>query len=255
MSAAPHSLETAGLHSHWEDGTACLRDVSVQFPPAARIALLGANGCGKSSLLLALNGSLRASRGAILLDGQPLRYSREALRGWRQRVGLVLCEPDHMLVGGSVASDISFGPINLGLPDTEVRSRVDEAIAAFGLEPWRNCPISSLSFGVKKRLALAGVVAMQPSVLLLDEPSNGLDAPGQAALQASLDRLSQAGCLLVVATHDVDFAWRWATHWLVLEEGHVAYYGLTRHATAYLDTNPAGIAIPAALRGMTREAG
>ncbi len=238
------TLQVEGLECHWEDGTAALRGISFTVPPASRVALLGANGCGKSSLLMALNGSFPASCGRILLDGLALRYSRQGLRDWRQQVGLVLSDPNHMLVGGTVAADISFGPLNLGFPEDIVRKRVEQVIAAFGLERWRDYPVTSISAGVKKRVSLAGIVAMDPSVVLLDEPANGLDAPGNRALLAALDTLSADGRLLMVATHDTEFAWRWASHWLVLEEGRVAYFGVKSGAGKYLAENPEGIALP-----------
>jgi cobalt/nickel transport system ATP-binding protein len=241
-----HDLHIESLSCRWEDGGLALAGLRFTLPAGSRTALLGANGSGKSSLLLALNGSLKASQGRVMLGDVVLRYTGSALREWRRRVGLVLSDPDHMLVGGSVEADISFGPLNLGLPEPEVRRRVDVAIKDFGLHPVRHDAVSTLSAGTRKRVALAGVMAMQPEVLLLDEPANGLDAPGMRAFQQTLDGLAQCGRTLVIATHDTGFAWNWATHWLVLDKGKVAYFGETEGAGLYLATEPEGIFAPAA---------
>jgi cobalt/nickel transport system ATP-binding protein len=237
-------LRVDALACQWEDGSPCLAGISLALPAASRTALLGANGSGKSSLLLALNGSLRASRGRVRWKGMQLAYDARSLRAWRRRVGLVLSDPDHMLVGGTVEADISFGPLNLGLPKEEVRQRVNRVVNDFGLGPVRHDPISTLSTGTRKRLALAGVLAMDPELLLLDEPANGLDAPGMRAFQQSLDGLAHEGRTLIIATHDTNFAWRWATHWLVLDRGEIAFFGETQSAVSYLATEPEGIFPP-----------
>lgn len=241
------ALTVESLECGWDGQASTLKDITFSLPPGARLALLGANGCGKSTLLLALNGSLPARAGRIRLGNETLQPGTTKLRKWRHHVGLVLSDADHMLVGGTVESDLSFGPLNLGMAESDVRDRVHQVIDEFGLQRWRSAPITTLSAGIKKRVSLAGVVAMNPAILLLDEPANGLDAPGNRALRDALQRLQRERRTLVIATHDVDFAWEWATHWLVLEEGSVAYFGETCRASGYLAQQPQGIAIPRAL--------
>lgn len=242
----PH-LEARQLRFRYPSGHDALQDLSFTIPRGARVALLGPNGCGKSTLLLTLNGTLPATGGCIRLNNEVLVPRRPALRAWRQRVGLVLSDPEHMLLGATVETDLSFGPLNLGIPAAEVRRMVDQAIDAFGLTPWRSHSVSSLSEGTRKRVALAGMVILKPEVLLLDEPANALDAPGQRALHANLARLSSAGTTLVVATHDADFAWEWATHWMVMDQGFVNFFGPVEEAEQHLGAFP-GVMVPHVVR-------
>jgi cobalt/nickel transport system ATP-binding protein len=239
---APH-LEAHQLCFGYLPGRQALQDVSFTVPRGARVALLGPNGSGKSTLLLTINGTLPATGGSVRLNGEPLVQHRRALRAWRQRVGLVLSDPEHMLLGATVETDLSFGPLNLGIPEAVVRRMVEEAIDAFGLAPWRSHPVSSLSEGTRKRVALAGMVVLKPEVLLLDEPANALDAPGQRALRAILAQLSGAGTTLIVATHDADFAWEWATHWMVMDQGRVTFFRPVDEAEQHLGAFP-GVMVP-----------
>lgn len=188
-----------------------------------RIALLGANGSGKSTLLRVLSGAHVPDTGAVLVDGTPLRHDRKGLRGHRQRVQLVLQDPDDQLFSADVTRDVSFGPMNLDLPEAEVRTRVTEALAVLSITHLADRPTHQLSYGERKRVALAGAVAMRPSVLLLDEPTAGLDPEGVAEAVGVLDRLVTGGTSLVLATHDVDFALSWADRVIVLTPDAVAY--------------------------------
>lgn len=183
---------------------------------APRIALLGANGSGKTTLLSVLSGAHVPRAGRVLVDGETLRHDRRGLRIHRQHVQLVLQDPDEQLFSADVIRDVSFGPMNLDLPESEVRARVDEALAVLSIRHLADRPTHALSFGERKRVALAGAVAMRPSVLLLDEPTAGLDPEGVAELLDVLDRLVDSGTRLVVATHDVELALAWADEVVVL---------------------------------------
>lgn len=203
-------LEARGVRHVYGDGSMSLDDCSLAIRRGSRNALLGANGSGKTTLLHQFNGLLRPAGGGLLLDGQPLDYSRRGLNALRRRVGLVFQNPDRQLFSASVIEDVSFGPMNLGLDDATVRQRVAEALAAVGMAALAQRPVHHLSFGQKKRVCIAGVLAMSPDVLLLDEPMAGLDAVMQAELLKVLDTLSARGVTVVLSTHDVDFAYRWA---------------------------------------------
>lgn len=183
---------------------------SVDVLPAQRLALLGANGSGKTTLLRCLAGSLEPSAGHVRLDDVAVSYSRAGLRRHRQEVQLVLQDPDDQLFSADVFQDVSFGPINLGLDDAEVRVRVDEALDLLGIEHLRRRPIHQLSYGERKRVATAGAVAMRPCVLLLDEPTAGLDPVAVEELHAALRRLEEHDTTVVLSTHDVSFALAWA---------------------------------------------
>ena len=202
-----------------------LDGVDLQLRTHSRLAILGANGAGKSTLLLHLNGTLRPSSGELLLDGNRFDYSRRGLTTLRQHVGLVLQEPDDQLFAGTVRQDVSFGPMNLGLPESEVRVRVDEALAALDLVALADLPPHQLSHGQRKRAALAGALAMRPELLALDEPTAGLDPRGIEALHRQLDTLHAQGLAIVLTTHDIDFAHRWAAEVVVMDAGRIAARG------------------------------
>lgn len=187
-----------------------LDHASLDVQPARRLALLGANGSGKTTLLRCLAGNLEPDAGHVRLDDIALSYSRSGLRRHRQEVQLVLQDPDDQLFSADVFQDVSFGPINLGLDDAEVRVRVDEALDLLGIEHLRRRPIHQLSYGERKRVATAGAVAMRPCVLLLDEPTAGLDPAAVDELQSGLRRLEEHDTTVVLATHDVSFALAWA---------------------------------------------
>jgi len=212
-------LEARGLVYRYPDGSRGLDDCSLTIAPGSRNALLGANGSGKTTLLQHFNALLRPSTGELRLSGQPFAYTRAALKALRCRVGLVFQNPDRQLFSASVHEDISFGPLNLGLADTEVRRRVDAALAATGMAAYAGQPVHQLSHGQKKRVCIAGVLAMHPEVLLLDEPMAGLDAAMQAELLTLFGELSSQGISIVVATHDIDFAYAWADHIHLLQAG------------------------------------
>jgi len=212
-------LRAEGVVVGYPGGPAVLTGANLTAAPGRRVALLGANGSGKTTLLQCLAGALRPTDGRVTLDGQPLAHSRAALRAHRRRVQLVLQDPDDQLFSADVTQDVSFGPLNLGLSDDDARARTDQALALLGIAHLAARPTHQLSFGERKRVALAGAVAMRPDLLLLDEPTAGLDPAGVADLLATLAGLD-AG--IVLATHDVDLALAWADEVAVVVEGRVA---------------------------------
>jgi len=218
-------LQARGLHHSYPGGVPALNGLELSIARGRKLAILGANGAGKTTLLLHLNGSLRPSAGEILLEGEPVRYSRAALSAWRRRVGLVLQEADDQLFAASVAEDVSFGPLNLGLSDEDAAQRVAEALEALRISDLADRPTHMLSFGQKKRAAIAGAVAMRPEILLLDEPSAGLDQHSTTHLLAVLNKLAEAGTTLVFTTHDVDLAYGFADNVALFDQGQVLAQG------------------------------
>jgi cobalt/nickel transport system ATP-binding protein len=194
----------------YADGIPGLRACTLALAGGRRHALLGANGAGKSTLLAHLNGLLRPTAGQLRWAGQPYDYSRRGLAELRRRVGLVFQNPERQLFSALVEEDVSFGPLNLGLDDATVRMRVASALDAVGLLGQARRAVHQLSYGQKKRVCIAGVLAMEPQVLLLDEPMAGLDAPMQADLALLLNGLAARGVTVVLSTHDIDFAFSWA---------------------------------------------
>jgi cobalt/nickel transport system ATP-binding protein len=219
-------LKADGLtHRYRHSTTDALAGCSLEIEPGSRVALLGANGCGKTTLLLHLNGSLRPQAGTVSLDGVPQRYDRKGLAAWRRQVGLVVQDPDDMLIAGNVRQEISFGPLNLGRSEHDARADVDQVLDALSLAHLEATPTHLLSGGERHRVAIAAVAVTHPSVLLLDEPTAGLDPVGVAEVLDVLDRLHLDGTSIVMATHDVDLAHGWADHVVVMANGAIASSG------------------------------
>ncbi len=223
MTSAFLTLENVSYR--YPDGSPALDNCSLKVRRGSRTALLGANGAGKTTLFLHLNGIFRPSDGQVLCNGIPLDYSRAGMRKHRSQVGLVFQNPDSQLFSANVREDVSFGPMNMGIEDGEVRKRVEESLLAVGMNKYADRPVHNLSFGQKKRVCIAGVLAMHPEILLLDEPMAGLDANMQEELMAILDRLHAAGITIIIATHDLDFAYGWGDDGIVMEAGRLLAEG------------------------------
>ncbi len=198
-----------------------LRGASLSIAIGQRIALIGRNGAGKSTLLLHANGILRPATGQVRLEGAPLEYTRRGLLRVRRQVGLVFQNPDDQLFSASVLQDISFGPMNLGLSIADVRRRVAEAADLCGISNLLDRPTHALSGGQKSLVALAGVLAMAPRVLLVDETTSGLDPWMRHQIFAIFDRLVEQGVTVLLATHDLTVARQWADTVVVMHEGRV----------------------------------
>ncbi|WP_435242577.1 energy-coupling factor ABC transporter ATP-binding protein [Streptomyces cucumeris] len=199
-----------GASFAYEDGPTVLDGLDFEVREGRALALLGRNGSGKTTLMRLLSGGLKPRTGQLTVEGVPAAYDRKGLTRLRTTVQLVVQDPDDQLFAASVEQDVSFGPLNLGLPHPEVRARVAEALTALDIAALADRPTHLLSYGQRKRTAIAGAVAMRPRVLILDEPTAGLDPDGQERLLTTLDGLRESGTTVVMATHDVDLALRWA---------------------------------------------
>jgi len=198
-----------------------LKDVSVKIYKGERIAVLGNNGAGKSTFFLCCNGVLRPQKGRIFLKSQEIAKSKKDIAILRQTVGLVFQEPDSQIIAGTVESEVSFGPMNLRLAHDEVTNRVTKSLNQMNLERYRNHAPQYLSGGEKKRVSIADIFAMQPDIMLLDEPTASLDLENVKILEYTLDELSLAGITIVISTHDVDFAYRFAERAVIFSHGEV----------------------------------
>lgn len=220
-------IETRHLRYQYEqtEGWA-LDDVSFCAPKGKITGLIGPNGAGKSTLFLNLNGVLTPNEGEVLLDGKTVSYTRSGIRDMRRRVGIVFQDPDDQLFSADVYRDISFGAVNLGLPKEEIRRRVEEAMARTGVSELRQRPTHALSYGQKKRVAIAGVLVMQPDVIVLDEPTAGLDPKGVSDIMKLLcDMRDQMGITIVVATHDIDIVPLYCDYAYLLKQGKLLLGG------------------------------
>jgi cobalt/nickel transport system ATP-binding protein len=215
-------LHVVDLHfSYPGASTPALAGANFSILPGQKIALLGRNGAGKSTLLLHGNGLLRPRRGVVHIAGEPLTYDRAGLLRVRQQVGLVFQNPDDQLFSASVRQEISFGPLNLGLDRATVEQRVAEAAAQCHITDLLARPTHALSGGQKARVALAGVLAMQPKVLLADEAIAGLDPWMRAQILTIFDTLASQGMAIVLSTHDLTVAQSWADQVSLMEAGQV----------------------------------
>lgn len=204
-----------------------LQEASLQIRAGVRLAVMGANGSGKTTLLRCLSGAHEPAAGSVTRGGEPVTYRRSSLNEHRRHVQLVLQDPDDQLFSADVRADISFGPVNQGLPDVDVLARVEEVLALLHLQELADRPVHQLSYGQRKRVAIAGAVAMRPSVLLLDEPTAGLDPATVRLFRELLGHLERVGTTVVVATHDVDLAWRWADEVALVSDGAVVQGSVT----------------------------
>ncbi len=198
-----------------------LAGASLSLGAGEAVALVGANGGGKSTLMLLANGILRPSAGTVRLDGAPVDYGRAGLLRLRSQVGVVFQDPGDQLFSASVAQDLSLGPVNLGLPPDEVRRRVAEAAQRCGLSGLLDRPTHALSGGEQARAALAGVLAMRPRFLFADELTNSLDPWMRATVLDIFDSLVADGFTVILATHDLALARRWAERAVWLQGGTV----------------------------------
>jgi cobalt/nickel transport system ATP-binding protein len=204
-----------------------VQGLSLGIPAGRKTALIGQNGCGKSTLFLLADGLCRPQQGEIMLDGTPLKFDRATLNRWRQRVGLVFQDPEQQLVAPTVESDISYGLCNQNLPEAEVADRVRKTLADFQLTELARRPLHHLSLGQKKRVSIAGVMTLRPDLVLLDEPTAYLDPVQTRNLLGELDNIARSGTTLLIATHDLDFVYQWAEWVLVMQEGRLLLEGET----------------------------
>jgi cobalt/nickel transport system ATP-binding protein len=219
-------MEACGLWFRYRNAPSyALRGCDLRVPTGCRLALLGANGSGKTTLLLHLDGILRPERGTVRLDGVPQAHDRRSLRRWRRSVGLVVQHPDDMLLAGTVLQEVAFGPLNLGAGERDAVVAVERILDELSLTHLRDRPIHLLSGGERHRVAIAAVAVTEPSVLLLDEPTAGLDPAAVGEVLDVLDRLHARGTTIVLSTHDVDLAHRWADTVAVMVDGTVGGSG------------------------------
>jgi cobalt/nickel transport system ATP-binding protein len=220
--ASPPAIETKNLRFSYPDGTEVLRGIDLTVRQGESVALIGPNGAGKSTLMLHLNGILRG-QGELRLFGLPVEGKN--LREIRRMVGVVFQDPEDQLFLTSVAQDVAFGPGNLGLDKAEIADRVHEALAAVGMEGSGQRAAHHLSFGQKKRVAVATVLAMHPELLVLDEPLSNLDPRAHRHLVAILLALPVTK---IIATHDLPAAYELCERVIILDEGRIVADGPTQ---------------------------
>jgi cobalt transport protein ATP-binding subunit len=216
-----HSIDVHEITYQYPDGRLALDHVSLHIMPGEKVALIGPNGAGKSTLLLHLNGILRCASGTITICDLPLTDKNlSQIRAW---IGLVFQNPDDQLFSTHVSQDVAFGPLHMGLSTAETQARVDRALAAVGMSDYADRISFHLSVGEKKRIAVATVLSMDPQVLVLDEPSAGLDPRARRQLIQLLQNLEQP--TMLISTHDMRFAQELCSRVIMLDRGKVVADG------------------------------
>ena len=221
------ALQLADVTFAYPTGRRVLDGVNLSLGQGERVALLGPNGAGKTTLALHLNGILTAESGEIVVSGT--RVSKQTMATVRSQVGLVFQDPDDQLFMPTVEQDVAFGPVNFGVPVQEVPGRVAAALAAVGMSDVHDAYPGHLSFGQKRRVAIATVLACQPSVLVLDEPTSNLDPLARRELAEVLAGLSVT---LLLITHDLPFAWQMCERSVILDGGRIVADASTREVLA-----------------------
>ncbi|WP_405092702.1 energy-coupling factor ABC transporter ATP-binding protein [Micromonospora sp. NBC_01392] len=214
----PLSLDVRGVRYAYPDGHVALHGVDLTVPRGDRVALLGPNGAGKTTLVLHLNGILTPTEGTVEVGGLTVSRDRGTLAEVRRRVGIVFQDPDDQLFLPTVAEDVAFGPANLGLRGAELAERVDESLAAVGMTEHRDRAPHHLSFGQRRRVAVATVLAMRPEILVLDEPSSNLDPAARRELAEILLALPVT---LLMVTHDLPYAAELCPRAVILDGGRI----------------------------------
>lgn len=219
-------LSAKDIRYKYSDGTEALKGVSLKIHKGETVAILGGNGAGKSTLFKCFNGILRITSGELVHKDKMIQYTNTALSALRRAVGLVFQDSDSQLFSASVYQDVSFGGMNLKLPVEEIRRRVDNALERTGITHLKERPTHSLSFGEKKRVAIAGVLVMEPEIIVLDEPTAGLDPKGVIEIMELLkETQKELGIAIVLSTHDIDIVSLYCDYVYVLEKGGLKLEG------------------------------
>ena len=220
-------LQVNDLHFSYHDGHAALRGVSFEMCPGDKVALVGPNGAGKSTLMLHLNGILTGNRGDVTVGDK--RITRDNLPAVRATVGVVFQNPDDQLFSPTVFEDVAFGPLHMGLAKDEVTARVEAALEAVRMSAYRDRLSHHLSVGEKKRIAIATVLSMDPQILVLDEPSAGLDPRARRTL---INLLRELPITMLVSTHEMKLVEELFPRTIVMDEGLIVADGKTREILA-----------------------
>lgn len=212
-------LKVEDLYYTYGNGKSALDGVSVDIYEGEKIAVLGSNGSGKSTFFLNVDGVLTPQHGRIIYRGTVI--NKKNLNELRKNIGIVFQDADNQIIASTVRAEVAFGPMNLKLPKDEVEKRVDEALACMNISEFKDRPPHYLSGGEKKRVSIADIIAMKSEIIIFDEPTAALDPLNAMMLEEILVKLGSEGKTMLISTHDVDFAYRWAERVLVFCQGKI----------------------------------
>ena len=211
--------------SYDDDKTHSLNGLSLEIKRGSKVAFMGANGSGKSTFFLCCNGIHKPAKGTLYYNGKPVSYDKKGLLELRSKVGIVFQDPDNQLFSASVYQEISFGILNLGVSEEQAKKEVEQVINSLEITPFRHKPTHALSGGQKKQVSIADILVMHPEVIILDEPAAALDPKHTAMVNHIVDQMTEQGITVLMATHDVNYAYEWADEIMLFHEGKVIMHG------------------------------
>ncbi|MFL0268647.1 energy-coupling factor ABC transporter ATP-binding protein [Candidatus Clostridium radicumherbarum] len=214
-------IETKDLSFQYPDGTQALNNINLKIEKGKKVSFIGVNGSGKSTLFLNLNGVLRPSKGSLVYKGNIVEYNQKSLLELRKKVGIVFQDPENQLFSASVYQEVSFGAMNLKLNNTDVKTRVDEALKNVGMYDYKEKAVHFLSYGQKKRVSIADILVMKPEVIVFDEPTSSLDPLHAKQIVSIFDELNEKGITVILSTHDVELAYSWSDYIIVMKDGEI----------------------------------
>lgn len=214
-------VELKEVSHYYSNENKVLNNISFKIHKGEEICVIGANGAGKSTMFLHLNGILRPYKGKMYYRGNEIKYNKKDLLELRKNVGIVFQEADSQIIASTVFSEVSFGPINLKLPKIEVIKRVDEALEYMNITDLRDKSPHYLSGGEKKKVSIADIISMKPEIIIFDEPTASLDPINIKNFEKVLKKMKSEGLTILISTHDVDFAYKWAKRVIVFNEGSI----------------------------------
>jgi len=214
-------LETKNLTFTYPDGTQALKNVNIQIKKGEKIAIMGPNGAGKSTLFSHFNGLTEPTSGHVEVAGEKIIFEKDKLLEVRQKVGIVFQDPNDQLFAPTVKEDVAFGPMNLGLEHDEVERRIEESLKMVGMEGFEEKTPHHLSGGQQKRVAIAGIIAMRPEIMILDEPTAGLDPEGVDKVLNILNDLNKEGISIIISSHDIEMVSQFAEKIFILYNGEI----------------------------------
>ena len=218
-------LSTENLSFTYPDGTRALKNINIEIEKGEKVAIIGPNGAGKSTLFSHFNGLTEPTSGCVKIEGKPISFEKDELLKVRQKVGIVFQDPNDQLFAPTVKEDIAFGPMNLGLSYDEVEKRVEDALKMVGMENYEDKTPHHLSGGQQKRIAIAGIIAMKPELMILDEPTAGLVPDGVEKVLNIMNQLNEEGMTLIISSHDIDMISKYADKIFVLYNGEIIESG------------------------------
>lgn len=209
----------------YEKGNNILNNINIHIKKGKKVAFLGENGSGKSTLFLLMNGILKAHRGEIYINGEKLLNKKEALKNIRKQIGIVFQDPETQIIAPTIMQEMAYGLQNMGVEKNKVEEIVNKALEEVGLLAQKDKLCHTLSYGQKKRLCIASIFAMNPEIIILDEPLVWLDPENYNKVIELLEEKTNQGKTIIFSTHDVNFAYNFADYIYILKDGHIVKEG------------------------------